>query len=251
MPLIYSRAEVSPIVTDASTEALGVSEMLPSTSVRVYPVNFPEERLGHRVSQNAHRSSVASTLPPSLHANPPRRLQPIPVSVEDRPRLYRLSQLPTLPTERHVPEPGIMFKKVYRLHCRHCSGRLSVRSMKAILLADTRVELYSTDLPSRSVQLLDKDYTTRTCGCFIRDFACLGCGNVVGYHIISPCRPCLQSCNNGHFWMFHSETCSVSERCDHSGQNTLLWNHLPRPDLDEEYNLCSSFPITPYHERCR
>ncbi|KAI8622034.1 hypothetical protein BC830DRAFT_1091257, partial [Chytriomyces sp. MP71] len=27
-------------------------------------------------------------------------------------------------------------------------------------------------------------------------------GNVIGYHVTQPCEVCLDSCNNGHFWMF-------------------------------------------------
>ena len=37
-------------------------------------------------------------------------------------------------------------------------------------------------------------------------------GNIVGYSVISPCKLCLQSCNNGHFYMFHSWAVDVSDR---------------------------------------
>lgn len=47
--------------------------------------------------------------------------------------------------------------------------------MKAILLADTKVELYSTDLPPLSdVEMVNKDYVTDNCKCRIHDIACLG-----------------------------------------------------------------------------
>ncbi|KAI8379260.1 protein FAM72, partial [Radiomyces spectabilis] len=81
--------------------------------------------------------------------------------------------------------------------CRHCKVKVCVRGMKAILLADMNVELYSTDTPSDRIQLMDKDYLTRTCFCRIRDVACLGCGNIIGYHVVSPCHHCLGACNNG------------------------------------------------------
>lgn len=42
-------------------------------------------------------------------------------------------------------------------------------------------------------------------------------GNIAGYHVVSPCFQCLEACNNGHFWMFHSEFCQPSERTDDSG----------------------------------
>ncbi|KAF9373661.1 Protein fam72a [Podila verticillata] len=96
-------------------------------------------------------------------------------------------------------------KSVCRMDCRYCSAVVCLRGMKAMLLADTSVELYSTDHPPGSVQLIDKDYTTSNCKCKIRDVACRVCGNVIGYHITQPCQQCLKAPNNGHFWMFHTE----------------------------------------------
>ncbi|KAF9974662.1 Protein fam72a [Actinomortierella ambigua] len=96
-------------------------------------------------------------------------------------------------------------KIVFRMDCRYCSAVVCLRGMKAMLLADTSIELYSTDHPPGSVQLIDKDYTTLNCKCRIRDVACRVCGNVVGYHITQPCRQCLDAPNNGHFWMFHTD----------------------------------------------
>lgn len=47
--------------------------------------------------------------------------------------------------------PGLVtpVKPVYKLNCRHCSTAVCARGMKAILLADTTIELYSTDTPSQ------------------------------------------------------------------------------------------------------
>lgn len=47
--------------------------------------------------------------------------------------------------------PGLVtpVKPVYKLNCRHCSTTVCARGMKAILLADTTIELYSTDTPSQ------------------------------------------------------------------------------------------------------
>lgn len=47
-------------------------------------------------------------------------------------------------------------------------------------------------------------------------------GNVVGYHVVAPCKPCLLSCNNGHFWMFNSDAVSTLNRLDATGQYNLL-----------------------------
>lgn len=81
--------------------------------------------------------------------------------------------------------------------------------MRAILLGNINVELFSTDIPPSGVALVYNDYLTKncayefiSCSCRIRDAACLGCGNVVGYHVTAPCNKCLESCNNGHYWMF-------------------------------------------------
>eukprot|EP00122_Pirum_gemmata_P010866 Pgem_evm1s10058 len=76
-----------------------------------------------------------------------------------------------------------------------------------------RIERFSTDMPtSRAVALVGDDYTIGSCYCKIRDFACADCGNVVGYHVTRPCESCLDSCNNGHFWMFHSQSLICEER---------------------------------------
>ncbi|KAF9167199.1 Protein fam72a [Actinomortierella ambigua] len=108
-------------------------------------------------------------------------------------------------TSGGIPGSSSSSKIVFRMDCRYCSAVVCLRGMKAMLLADTSIELYSTDHPPGSVQLVDKDYTTLNCKCRIRDVACRVCGNVVGYHITQPCRQCLDAPNNGHFWMFHTD----------------------------------------------
>ncbi|KAG4089898.1 protein FAM72 [Neocallimastix lanati (nom. inval.)] len=135
-------------------------------------------------------------------------------------------------------------KTVYELSCKHCSTVVCNRGMKAILLGDTRVELYSTDSPpSGRVQLVDKDYMTCNCHCKIRDLACLVCGNVIGYHVTHPCEACLESCNNGHFWMFLSDGVTSRERLDASGKNFLLWARLPGVDSELEETRNSYFDL--------
>ncbi|KAL6618544.1 hypothetical protein LY90DRAFT_455775 [Neocallimastix californiae] len=123
-------------------------------------------------------------------------------------------------------------KSVCQLNCRYCQGILCRRGMKAILLADTRVELYSTDAAPIGVQLVANDYVTRNCLCQIRDVACLGCGNVVGYHVTQPCEVCMSACNNGHFWMFHNDSVKAKERMDSTGQKPLLWAQLSLNNID-------------------
>lgn len=114
---------------------------------------------------------------------------------------------------------------------------LCIRGMRAILLSDVSVELYSTDLPPPgALQLVRTDYDTDNCMCRIRDVACYNCGTVAGYHVTLPCRSCLQSCHNGHFWMFHSGKVSALERLDKTGHNILVWAKIPPTAQDEDMN---------------
>ncbi|KAI9202676.1 FAM72 protein-domain-containing protein [Polychytrium aggregatum] len=131
--------------------------------------------------------------------------------------------------------PQFREKAVCKLYCNHCATLMCKRGMKAILLGNTKVELFSTDTPPRGVQLIHLDYTTRNCLCRIRDAACLGCGNVVGYHVTQPCEKCLEACNNGHFWMFHAEGVHSEDRMDQNGRQLLRWESLPRSEEDKDH----------------
>ncbi|KAJ1501537.1 Protein fam72b [Coelomomyces lativittatus] len=128
--------------------------------------------------------------------------------------------------------PRFRSKPVCKLICRYCSAPVCHRGMKAILLADSGVELFSTDSPPPTVGFIKEDYVTEKCMCRIRDIACLSCGNLVGYHVTQPCKACLASCNNGHFWMFHKEHVSFSERT--IGNKSLVWAELPGIEKDTE-----------------
>ncbi|XP_013378540.1 PREDICTED: protein FAM72A isoform X2 [Chinchilla lanigera] len=79
----------------------------------------------------------------------------------------------------------------------------------------------------RTVDFIGRCYFTEICKCKLKDIACLKCGNIVGYHVIVPCSSCLLSCNNGHFWMFHSRAVYGINRLDSTGINFLLWGNLP------------------------
>ncbi|XP_022052997.2 protein FAM72A isoform X2 [Acanthochromis polyacanthus] len=92
----------------------------------------------------------------------------------------------------------------------------------------------------RTVDFVASCYSTESCKCKLRDIACLKCGNVVGYHVVAPCKPCLLSCNNGHFWMFNSDAVSTLNRLDATGLNLLLWGDLP--ELDDSENEESESP---------
>lgn len=127
--------------------------------------------------------------------------------------------------------PTFQKKRVIELICNCCGSCVCRRGMKAILLADTAVELYSTDLPPfEATDLVPESYQTEKCKCRIQDVACLKCGNVVGYNVVLPCRPCMESCNNGHLWMFHSNAIDAMDRLDYSGESILLWGQLVERD---------------------
>lgn len=114
--------------------------------------------------------------------------------------------------------PQFRSKAVCSMYCNHCSTNLCQRGMRAILLGNTAVELFSTDRPPFGVALVDKDYFTKNCSCRIRDAACLGCGNVVGYHVTHPCERCLEACNNGNYILL----CSLLIRSYRSFLDVLI-----------------------------
>ena len=59
--------------------------------------------------------------------------------------------------------PQFRSKTVCRLFCQHCSSSLCERGMRAILLGNVNIELYSTDIPPAGVQLVFDDYFTKNC----------------------------------------------------------------------------------------
>ncbi|CAK8698582.1 protein FAM72A-like [Clavelina lepadiformis] len=143
-------------------------------------------------------------------------------------------------TACHEPtiHPYFRHKDVYVLWCVYCDNELSDRTMKAILLADIKVDLYSTDLPPKpAVDVIGRYYTTDTCSCQIRDMACTKCGNPVGYHVVLPCANCLESCNNGHFWIFHQHTTKAIQRLNREGSNVLTWGAMEK-ELEAERSIC-------------
>ncbi len=65
---------------------------------------------------------------------------------------------------------------------------------------------------------------------------------MIGYHVTQPCQPCMDACNNGHFWMFHVDhVVSTDRKTPYSnpthafiilGAKPMVWANLPRPDKD-------------------
>ena len=46
---------------------------------------------------------------------------------------------------------------------------------------------------------------------------------MVGYHVTQPCPPCLEACNNGHYWMFYTDQVDSCERLDSTGERSFLY----------------------------
>ncbi|CAO0794323.1 unnamed protein product [Mucor circinelloides] len=198
---------------------------------------------GRRSSASLQRYTFPNVTPPSVMQSQRRYAQNYQQQHQQQQQQYmRASQYVGDHSGLVTP-----VKPVYKLMCRHCTTPVCARGMKAILLADTTIELYSTDTPSQCIHVLEKDYLTRSCHCRIRDVACLECGNVIGYHVVSPCSQCLDACNNGHFWMFHSSACKPAERHDKNKQ-IMLWNNLPRAEMDLEFMMGTRIP---YDQLCR
>ncbi|KAM6166186.1 protein FAM72A isoform 2-T2 [Erethizon dorsatum] len=60
------------------------------------------------------------------------------------------------------------------LFCKFCKQVLSSRGMKAVLLADTDIDLFSTDIPpTNAVDFIGRCYFTEICKCKLKDIACL------------------------------------------------------------------------------
>lgn len=170
-------------------------------------------------------------------------------------------------TQRRAPTTNspLRNKIVYELECCFCNSPICGRAMRAILLADTKVELYSTDVPPSRLRLLDDDRMTQGCNCRIRDTACATwyskqiystltnffSGNVMGYHVSQPCEKCLDARNNGHFWMFYSDTVLPRERADPTGNGKpLYWGSLTQAgDFLDQSGLSKN--TKPYECFCR
>lgn len=128
--------------------------------------------------------------------------------------------------------PTYTNKTVYMLSCRGCSATLCKRAMKAVLLGDTRIELFSTDVNpgNDNIALISEPYLTNSCQCSIRDIACVNCGNCVGYHVAEACESCLQANNNAHYYIFSVDEVTHKER--YLDQDVLTWSAIPSAKID-------------------
>ncbi|XP_076468977.1 protein FAM72A-like [Babylonia areolata] len=99
---------------------------------------------------------------------------------------------------------------------------------------DKRIELFSTDSPDyNAIGVVPEVFTTAHCYCKIQKIACRCCGSEVGYHVLTPCARCLSSCNNGHFWMFDSDSVVSSGRMNPTDGDYIIWKNLSPPGEDD------------------
>ncbi|KAF9377436.1 Protein fam72a [Podila verticillata] len=183
--------------------------------------------------QNFHTTQTPVYSPRSQPPQPPRH---IPGHAPQYQPQYAPPQQGPVQREQHSyvePEeasnqsqrPAFLSQPVYQLACAACIRPLCLRAMKAVMLSDHSKELYSTDMPPAGLQLVNDDRQVRHCACRIRDSACLGCGQVAGYHVTQPCSDCLKDQNNGHFWMFYSSAVCHYKR--NHGRQVMIWANVP------------------------
>ncbi|ORX88670.1 hypothetical protein K493DRAFT_268030 [Basidiobolus meristosporus CBS 931.73] len=96
------------------------------------------------------------------------------------------------------------------LNCNACQALISKNAIHAVLLNNTRTEIFATDAPPIGVEGVGADYWSKSCGCRITDLACLSCGNIIGYALSSICP----NCTSEHQWRFHSDTVTFNESLD-------------------------------------
>ncbi|KAI0743389.1 hypothetical protein C8Q80DRAFT_833587 [Daedaleopsis nitida] len=76
---------------------------------------------------------------------------------------------------------------------------------------------------------------TRTCECLTQTLCCHGCGNAVGYMIVTPCQRCTSSitvnnrATNGHRFVFYSSEITACERHYVLGERGVSRFHPPAP----------------------
>ncbi|KAF9202782.1 acyl-coenzyme A oxidase [Haplosporangium sp. Z 27] len=214
--------------SSSSSQRRAVPATPQRTSSRIWPNqeanSQPLSRLHERHLQEHYQSPdhhQRSTNPPRSTHIPRRRSSTSEVSV------------PVV--DGQLPRPAFLSQPVYQLACAACIRPLCLRAMKAVMLSDHSKELYSTDMPPAGLQLVNEDRQVRHCACRIRDSACLGCGQVAGYHVTQPCSDCLGDQNNGHFWMFYSSAVYhyKRNRIDGSTGEVMLWANIPPISYDQ------------------
>lgn len=128
--------------------------------------------------------------------------------------------------------PCSSYKKIfYLIRCLNCSNIVCRRALRSTLVFNTKIKLYSTNIPSRYVKCVGNSYMAYSCNCVITDTSCKCCHVILGYHILHPCSQCMQSRNNGHLWMFDINSIS-------SNKKTM---ECPEAELSDSFTFCNDY----------
>ncbi|KAK9719994.1 hypothetical protein K7432_004412 [Basidiobolus ranarum] len=93
------------------------------------------------------------------------------------------------------------------LNCRSCQTLVAKNVIPAVLLNNTRTEIFATDIPPFGAEGVGPDCGTKSCNCRVTDLACLSCGNTIGYTLSYICS----SCTSEHQWRFHKEAVTLND----------------------------------------
>jgi hypothetical protein len=131
---------------------------------------------------------------------------------------------------------------VYQLNCSRCVEQVvTLRGMKVSLCSDSSTQLFSTDFVTDRVAEGTHPRKIETCDCQIVDIFCPLCHQTgdsrgdmstessIGYHVVTPCSPCLSASNNSHYWLFHERAVTAVPRLKPSGDR-YPWSELPAFD---------------------
>lgn len=125
-----------PSLSSPSTSSDSSSSSSSGATLMEHPpsgMRFPSGGASGQYQQHVSRASA----PNSFHTSQPSHQQ-------QQQQRHTLHQQPPRDFANAYP-----MKPVYKLSCKHCCNVICARGMKAILLADTSIELYSTDTPPR------------------------------------------------------------------------------------------------------
>jgi len=120
--------------------------------------------------------------------------------------------------------------------------------MGVTLVADGATNLFSTDFVIDTVLEVGDRRVIECCKCLIRDTRCKACldsksvgeeakaslseEEIIGYHVVQACADCEESCNNGHYWLFHNIAVEAEARHNASGE-VITWDKIE--EVEDEH----------------
>lgn len=125
--------------------------------------------------------------------------------------------------EEDLSDAGEDSRTVFELRCGPCGRLICRRGMKVHLIADSSVQLYSTDF--RPVDVVESlgERAHGQCDCRVRDVAC-ACSCAIGYHVIRPCEACSSVCHNNHYWLLDRSGVVVAQPRTNANGESIVWD---------------------------